>query len=66
MAFNRRIARKKPIRRLPRAAGIRHRGGDRRRIPADGFAYISTVGWICRRERCRRSEDELDGPPTAP
>ena len=30
---------------------------DRRQTPASGFAYVSTVGWICRREQSRRSED---------
>jgi hypothetical protein len=30
---------------------------DRRRQPSKGFAYISTVGWICRRERIRRKDD---------
>ncbi len=27
---------------------------DRRKEPFDGFTYISTVGWICRREKIRR------------
>lgn len=33
---------------------------ERRKIPSDGFAYMSTVGWICRREKSRRKEDSLD------
>ncbi len=30
---------------------------DRRREPSDGFTYISSVGWIDRRERLRRKDD---------
>lgn len=30
---------------------------DRRKAPSKGYAYISTVGWICRRERTRRKND---------
>jgi hypothetical protein len=30
---------------------------DRRKEPCEGFTYISTVGWICRREQSRRKED---------
>jgi hypothetical protein len=30
---------------------------DRRREPSEGFAYISSVGWIDRRERLRRKDD---------
>ena len=29
---------------------------DRREEPCEGFTYISTVGWICRRERFRRKD----------
>ncbi len=33
---------------------------DRRREPCEGFTYVSTVGWICRREKKRRKrKDEL-------
>ncbi len=32
---------------------------ERREMKSDGFAYISTVGWICRRESCRRDGDNL-------
>jgi len=35
------------------------RQGERREMKSDGFAYITTVGWICRREQCRRNGDEL-------
>lgn len=30
---------------------------DRRREPNEGFAYISSVGWIDRREKLRRKDD---------
>ncbi|XPS84173.1 uncharacterized protein Dvar_21910 [Desulfosarcina variabilis str. Montpellier] len=30
---------------------------DRRTMPSEGFAYISTVGMIDRRERIRRKDD---------
>ena len=35
------------------------RQGQRREMKRDGFTYITTVGWICRREQCRRSDDKL-------
>jgi hypothetical protein len=28
---------------------------DRRTEPCEGYTYVSMVGWICRRETCRRS-----------
>ncbi len=31
----------------------------RRRKESEGFTYISTVGWICRRENSRRKDDEF-------
>lgn len=31
---------------------------ERRKAPACGYTYISTVGWICRREQSRRNNDE--------
>ena len=31
---------------------------DRREKPCEGYTYISTVGWICRRERFRRKDLE--------
>jgi hypothetical protein len=30
---------------------------DRRRKPSKGFTYISSVGWIDRREKLRRKND---------
>jgi len=30
---------------------------DRRKKATPGFAYISTVGWICRREKSRRKNE---------
>jgi hypothetical protein len=33
---------------------------DRRRDSSEGFIYISSVGWIDRRERLRRKEDAYD------
>jgi hypothetical protein len=33
---------------------------DRRKEPCEGFTYVSTVGWICRREQCRRKDDPFD------
>ncbi len=34
--------------------------GDRRQTAAEGFACISVVGWICRRERARRKDDQME------
>jgi hypothetical protein len=31
---------------------------DRREETRAGFTYISTVGWICRREKSRREDDD--------
>ena len=40
----------------------RRNGMDRRQTPAYGYTYISTVGWICRREQSRRWDDShIDG-----
>jgi hypothetical protein len=33
---------------------------DRRSEPSKGFAYITTVGWIDRRERHRRKDDPFN------
>ncbi len=41
-------------------AELRPRGGERRKVPSRGLTYISTVGWICRRECCRRIDDHMD------
>lgn len=35
------------------------RQGERREVKSNGYAYITTVGWICRREKCRRNGDKL-------
>lgn len=35
----------------------RRSGAERRQEPACGFTCISTVGWICRREKFRRKDD---------
>lgn len=35
----------------------RRAGTERRKDSALGFTYISTVGWICRREQSRRKDD---------
>ena len=39
------------------AAFNNRRNIDRRKEPKRGFTYISTVGWVCRREQFRRKED---------
>ena len=31
----------------------------RRRKESEGYTYITTVGWICRREKSRRKDDEF-------
>lgn len=33
---------------------------DRRTEPSKGFTYISSVGWIDRREKLRRKDDRFD------
>lgn len=35
----------------------RTNGADRRKTSSPGFMFISTVGWICRREIRRRDTD---------
>ena len=30
---------------------------DRRQETGKGYTYITTVGWICRREKTRRKDD---------
>jgi hypothetical protein len=32
---------------------------DRRKEPCEGFTYVTTVGWICRREQSRRKDDSF-------
>ncbi|MDJ0855130.1 MAG: hypothetical protein QNI89_06220 [Desulfobacterales bacterium] len=34
--------------------------GDRRKTTAEGYACISVVGWICRREQARRKDDTME------
>ena len=36
-----------------------HRLSERREKESSGFTYISTVGWICRREKSRREDDKF-------
>ena len=38
---------------------LKRRVEDRRKFSSEGFAYISIVGWICRRERCRRRDEKM-------
>ena len=57
---NNRLARKNPHEEVQDAAAFKHRNEDRRKVPSEGFAHISVVGWICRRERCRRKDDKMD------
>jgi hypothetical protein len=45
---------------LPKKVERRSEKGDRRKMPSKGLAYISVVGWICRREKCRRKDDKLN------
>lgn len=42
---------------IPHDANEKRNGRERRKEPACGFTYISTVGWICRREQLRREND---------
>ena len=45
---------------LQSTAAFRQRTEDRRKVPSMGFAYISVVGWICRREQYRRRDSKMD------
>jgi hypothetical protein len=42
---------------IPNNVLERRTGTERRKASARGFTYISTVGWICRREQFRRNDD---------
>jgi hypothetical protein len=42
---------------FPSTDDLDRRLNDRRRQTCEGYTYISMVGWICRRERRRRSCD---------
>jgi hypothetical protein len=49
------------IKQRPRAdqqqKGYHHRKGERRQKAGNGYAYISMVGWMDRREQTRRNDD---------
>lgn len=51
---------------IPPDACERREGTERRRVPAWGYTYISTVGWICRREQFRRKDDNEGFAPREP
>ncbi len=36
-----------------------YRVGERREQDCPGFTYVSIVGWICRREKVRRKNDNF-------
>jgi len=36
-----------------------HRIRERREKDCPGFTYVTTVGWICRRENVRRKNDNF-------
>jgi hypothetical protein len=40
--------------------GNRRGNEDRRIEPCQGYAYVSVVGWICRREHSRRKDDTFE------
>ena len=42
---------------FPDMDDLDRRLNDRRKHTSEGYTYISMVGWICRRERRRRSCD---------
>lgn len=44
---------------VPRESDQKRRREERRRKSSYGFTRISTVGWICRREKLRRSADPI-------
>jgi hypothetical protein len=31
----------------------------RRKLESKGYCYITMVGWMCRRERIRRKDDDI-------
>ncbi len=53
------VSTKKSPEKMPKKGERRSKDGDRRKVPSRGFARISVVGWICRREQCRRKDDKL-------
>jgi hypothetical protein len=62
---DKRLATRNPHEEVQDAPEFRDRTGDRRKVPSKGFTHISMVGWICRRERCRRKNDKMDFLQTA-
>ncbi len=36
-----------------------HRKSERRNITCEGYCYIEMVGWMDRREKCRRDNDRF-------
>ena len=50
---------KKSSEKMPKKGDRRSKDGERRKVPSRGFAHISVVGWVCRREQCRRKDDKL-------
>lgn len=36
-----------------------HRKSERRHIESEGYCYIEMVGWMDRREKCRRNNDSF-------
>jgi hypothetical protein len=52
---------------MPDTTEDKRSGLDRRRESCEGFTYVSTVGWICRREQFRRKdENDTDHFPEGP
>jgi hypothetical protein len=47
-----------PIQSQRNKALFERRLKDRRMEKGKGYTYVSTVGWICRREKCRRSNKD--------
>jgi hypothetical protein len=33
----------------------------RRKLESKGYCYLSMVGWMCRREKIRRKDDDICG-----
>ena len=44
----------------PKELEKRRSMGERRKLTSKGFARISMVGWICRREQTRRKDNKWD------
>jgi len=42
-----------------RSTSREKREDERRHKESKGYTYITTVGWICRREKLRRKDDEF-------